>query len=221
MQDPAQSQILSHPKSAGDGGQCLFGGLRLARARAHEATGPARHSFAMALAGTMQGPVFWVRPGWLPGRLHGPGMVAFADPGRFTFIEASRPIDILWSIEEVMRAGVVPLVVGELPDPPGLTPVRRLHLAGETGAREGSVAPIALLLTPQGAAPGVESRWHMAPAHSAGAQGAAWQLTRLRARQAPVRGWCVTRRGAGFALTDPENQPASARPTPQYPGATG
>ncbi len=115
------------------------------------------------------GPVFWVLPDWTPpARPHGPGMVRFLDPpGRVTFVHANRPEDILWTLEEVLRAGVVPpLVVGDLPGPPGLTPpVRRMHLAAEAGGGE---ALGGLILTPpEGAAQGgVESRWRMTPDHS-------------------------------------------------------
>lgn len=172
--------------------------LSIARTRVHELCGPARHRLAALIAGTMTGEVWWVAPAWSPARLYGPGLAPLADPGRFTFIGARRAEDILWTLEEVLRAGVVPLVVGDLPGPPGLTPVRRMHLAGETGAREGRLAPLGLILTPEGAAQGVESRWHMAPDHSPGRE--AWRLTRSRARTLPEQSWQVLPRGRGFGL---------------------
>ena len=94
----------------------------------------------------------------------------------------------------------MPLVVADLPGLPALTPVRRLHLAAETGAREGGCAPLALLLTPgTGGAPGVESRWHMGPIPQTGMDH--WQLTRIRSRSAPPRRWHVARHEGRYRLT--------------------
>ena len=203
MQHVSLSRRPYRPDRGANQGQAFLGRLTLAQARLHEICGPARHSLAMMVAGTMRGPVLWVMPDWATARPYGPGMVRFVDPGRVTFVSAQRAEDILWTLEEGLRSGVVPLVIGDLPAPCGLTPVRRLHLAAETGAREGRLAPLGLILTPDGAAPGVESRWHMAPDHH-GREGAAgqetWRLTRQRARTAPERSWQVCARGSGFDL---------------------
>lgn len=172
-----------------------MGELSLARMRVHELCGRARRTLAIWIAGAVQrteaGPVIWVSPAWEADRLFGPGMAALCQPERFLFVDAKRPEDILWTLEEVLRAGAVPLVVGDLPGLPSLTQVRRMHLAAEAGAAELGGAPLGLLLTPgaEGGAPGVESRWALNPAHSPAEQG--WWLTRLRARTAPVKGWDV------------------------------
>lgn len=178
----------------------LAGDITLALTRVHECCGLARRSFAMWLAGRMQGPVFWITPAWGTDAVYPPGMTGFADPGRFTFVTPKRPEDLLWTMEEVLRTGAVPLVVGDIPGLPGLTQVRRMHLAAETGADEGEVAPLGLLLTPgEGGAQGVESRWSMTPAHEAGGA-ERWCLTRLRARTDPQKSWTVTRGPKGLRL---------------------
>ena len=88
-----------------------------------------------------------------------------------------------------------PLVVADLPGPPALTPVRRMHLAAETGAGLGA-APLGLLLTPgDGGAQGIETRWHMAPAHEGSRR--LWQLERRRARTLPPRRWQVAHPAPG------------------------
>ncbi|WP_137701559.1 ImuA family protein [Marimonas lutisalis] len=171
--------------------------LSLAQARLHEACGAARRSFALWVAGQMQGPVFWIALRWEKSALNPDGMAPIADPARFIFVAPERPVDLLWSMEECLRAGAVPLVVADLPEPPPLTPVRRLHLAAETGAREGAHRPLGLILTPgQGGAPGVETRWRMQPAHHPGGQ--RWRLSRLRARTEPVREWDIGWQDGGF-----------------------
>jgi protein ImuA len=168
-------------------------GLGLARGRVHEVCGPARATLAAMILGESQGPVIWIGPGWLPERIYPAGLAELADPGRIIFARARRPEDLLWAMEEALRSGAAPLVLADLPAPPALTPVRRLHLAAETGAEAarhaGRLPPLGVLMTPdQGGAAGVESRWHMAAAPSGSTlieRRSAWILHRLRARLAP------------------------------------
>ena len=136
----------------------------------------------------------------MPVGLNPEGMIKMADPARFLFATPKRPEDLLWTMEEVLRAGLAPLVVADLPDPPGLTAVRRLHLAAETGAAEGNCTPLGLLLTPgTGGAPGVETRWSLAPTHGTGRQ-EGWRLARLRARMQPEKTWNLKGGKAGPAI---------------------
>lgn len=177
----------------------VLGEIALAPARLHEICGPARHLLALLVAAATTGPVFWIAPAWAQGRLNPDGMAALVPPERFTFLTPQRAPDLLWTLEEALRAGAVPLVVAELPAPPGLTPVRRLHLAAETGAGEGRGAPLGLILTPgEGGAPGVETRWHAAPAHAPGRR--AWTVARRRARTLPPATWTLSRAQGRFTL---------------------
>nr|WP_093029246.1 hypothetical protein [Ruegeria marina] len=200
MLSPMPTRLLSHRSSATGAIPTPHPEVRLPLARAHEACGPARRSFALWLAGQMQGPVLWLAPAWGADRPNPDGMIAFADPGRFIFVHPVRADDLLWCMEEALRSGAVPLVVADLPGPPPLTPVRRLHLAAEQGAALGA-PPLGLLLTPgDGGAPGVETRWHMAPSHLGAAR--RWRLTRTRARTLPPRTWLAEQRSprAGLEL---------------------
>lgn len=194
-----------------DAGQPLVGDLALRRARLHELCGPARVMLAALVMAKSLGPVVWIRPGWWPERLNAAGLQPLANPARLLLVRADRDEAALWAAEEALRSGAVPLVIAETAAPPGLTPVRRLHLAAEAGAetarRDGSTAPLGLLLLPgQGGAPGVESRWHLTPAPSRSllwSGGEIWTLTRLRARLAPPARWHLTHEPQGAERLEP------------------
>lgn len=193
--------------------------LKLRTGRAHEVCGSARRSFALWVAGALTtpeltGPVLWLCASWEQMMLLPDGMCDYVNPSRFLFVHSPQKTDLLWVAEEALRAACVSLVVIDLPAPPALTPVRRLHLAAETGGdlttprqSRRQAPPTVLLLTPDtGGAQGVESRWHLIQDHplsppkpSQPPPGAApdgrerWKLTRLRARQAPPKSWHVER----------------------------
>lgn len=167
-------------------------GAALARGRAHEVTGPARIFFSLYLARRMKGPVLWLQLAWAGYRLNGDGVEPIMDPCRLVVGRGRGAIDLLWCAEEALRSGLMPLVVADLPAPPTLTAVRRLHLAAEAGAEaRAGAAPLALLLTPEpGGTAGVETRWRLAPAPGWALDGRPrWQLRRLRARMAPEAAW--------------------------------
>lgn len=208
MQDMAPSLDISRHGARARPSVPFLGALRLDRGRVHEFCGPARRTLALMAArgkgGAAGGPVLWISPGWMAERLNPEGVLPFIAPGRLIFVLPRRPEDLLWVMEEALRSAAVPLVVADLPAPPGLTPVRRLQLAAEAGAASGSgvdgrLAPLGLILTPgDGGAQGVESRWHLAPGHAATATN--WQLQRLRARMEPPRQWALHQGPGGLHL---------------------
>ncbi|MBR9864040.1 MAG: hypothetical protein GYB24_11430 [Rhodobacteraceae bacterium] len=165
-------------------------GINLPYDRAHELCGPSRRSLALMIASRSDAPVLWIKPDWHPDELNPQGVVRFLNPGRITFVRPKRAEDILWCMEESLRAGCVPLVIAECDKPPALTPVRRLHLATQSGAELGKIKILPLLLTQgDGGAQGIETRWHMAPRHEQGQN--RWLLQRRRARMAPPAAWTL------------------------------
>jgi protein ImuA len=207
MSLPIHTQAAPRPQDL----QPLAGGLTLRRARVHEFCGPSRVMLAAFVLARSEGTVVWVRPGWQANRLNASGLQRFANPARILFALPNREEALLWAMEEALRSGVAPLVVAELLSPPGLTPIRRLHLAAEAGAeaahRYGKPPPLGLVLLPlEGGAPGVESRWHLAPQPSRNllwAEGESWTLTRLRARLAPPARWSLARDATGHETLEP------------------
>ena len=177
----------------------IAGPLALTPGRLHEGCGPARHTWAMLVAGATTGPVLWIAPAWATDRPDPCGIAPLAGPERITFVTPDRRLDLLWCMEEALRSGAAPLVVADLPDPPGLTPVRRLHLAAEEGGTRAPRPPLGLILTPgTGGAPGVESRWHMAPAHLAETD--RWHIARRRDRSAPPADWHLSGRPGAWQV---------------------
>jgi protein ImuA len=194
------------------GALALAPGLALTRARAHEAAGPARAVFALIVARWLEGPVLWLQPSWEGERLMGDGVRGLIDPGRLVFGRGRTAPEIFLAAEEALRSGLVSLTVAELTEAPGLTRVRRLHLAAEAGASRG-VGPLALLLTPDhGGAPGVESRWHLAPAPGWTVDDTPrWRLTRARARMAPEQSWEMRLDGERLQLEPETTLPERTR----------
>lgn len=180
----------------------VLDGISVPLARVHEICGPARRTLALIWAAAVRGgPVIWIASDWTVDRLHSAGVQSWLDPSRILFVTPRKAPDVLWSLEEALRMGGG-VVIGDLSEPPGLTVVRRLHLAAEAGARAGRPA-LSLLLTPgDGGAAGVETRWFFAPrhgpAHATQATGIAqdrWRLERRRARMVPPSFWEVIRVG--------------------------
>ncbi len=136
MSSKTAAHLLNRHTHRNRGGSALefLDDLSLVRSRAHELCGGARRVLAFTVAQAMEGNVLWIRPSWMPGRLNPEGFMRFMDPSRLIMVSPKRPEDLLWTAEEALRAGIMPLVVADLPGPPGLTAVRRLHLAAETGA---------------------------------------------------------------------------------------
>lgn len=131
--------------------------LHLLNARVHEVEGRGRIGFALFQAVRLTGPIFWIvlahdrdRP--MPGAL--PDGVA----ERLHFIEARNEADLLWAVEEALRARPVSLVIAAPEKPISLTAGRRLQLAAEAGGT------IGLMLIQEGkGSNAAETRWKCDP----------------------------------------------------------
>ncbi len=137
----------------------LLQGIR--RGRLHEATGAGRAGFAAALAATFAGPLVWIARDTGPqGRetLNPHGLGVFLDPARLIVVRPAEAREVLWCMEQALRSGAAPLVIGETGDPPDLTRSRRLQLAAEAGPATGLC-----LFTGRPVANASETRWRATP----------------------------------------------------------
>ena len=180
----------------------FLGDLGLARGRMHEFCGDARQMLALIVAQACNGPLFWLSARNTPDHLYGLGMSRYIDPARLHLIRTPDFIDTLWAAEETLRSGQSPLVIIENAAPLALTPVRRLHLAAQTGAQgRRKSAPLGVILSPgDGGAQGIDSRWQMRACDGGGAS-PRWKLTRLQARSAPPKSWHVQEKDGQAYLT--------------------
>jgi protein ImuA len=200
------SALLSRRPHSPPPGLTLWNDITLPIPRVHELCGRGRRTLALHIAAQAGAPVIWIHRRHSPDQLNPCGLARVMPPGDVLFVATDRADDSLWTMEEALRSGVVPVVVADLAEPPGMTPVRRLHLAAETGAETGLSRPLGLLLTPgAGGAPGVETRYACDPAHTPGQD--TWRVERLRARMLPPKVWRLT----GGRLT-PWSEPAKAPP---------
>ena len=91
--------------------------------------------FCLALLGRLAetGPILWAARRT---DLYGPGVAGGLSPGRLILVRARRDAEVLWALEEGLRAppGVLSAVVGEVAEPDD-TALRRLQLAAETAGR--------------------------------------------------------------------------------------
>ena len=137
----------------------------------HEIAGPAgdgaRLGFAASLTARRDGPVLWCRSRRAVlqgGDAYGPGMAGFGLlPDRLILVEASKPAELLWAMEEGARTAGLAAVVGE-DAAPDLTASRRLQLAAEAGRG------LLVLLTEdssRAAAASALTRWHVRSVPSA------------------------------------------------------
>ena len=97
------------------------------------------------------------------GGLSHAGLSAFGlDPTRFLVVETRRDDEVLWVLEEALRAGAMTLAIGVVQDI-ALTPARRLALAADEGA-----TPLLLMTDPRaGGVAASATRWRISPLPSA------------------------------------------------------
>ncbi len=169
----------------------------------------AKVAFAASLAGRRSGdggrPILWCRPrrvALAAGDPYGPGIAGLGlSPDALILVEADKPADLLWAMEEGARTKGLAAVVAEGVTP-NLTASRRLQLAAEAGD-----ALVLLLPTGRQAAPSSAlTRWFVRSLPSlreAGGPGLPrWQIELWRCRGGGrLRDWNVEWDDAAFSVS--------------------
>ena len=155
------------------------GGLALGAV--HEATGSAAIGLVGMVSAQLEGPVLWCVDMGARTTLYGPGLAAFGlHPARVVVARCRGRTDLLWAMEEGLRASALTAVIGEPPGIVDLTASRRLQLAAEAGGTLGIV-----LNSEKGvrfAPSALESRWRIDTEPAADMVRPRWRVVLERCR---------------------------------------
>lgn len=162
--------------------------------RVHEAEGRGRRAFALFQAARHPGPLVWIVPSHAPelpmlrGLPRGVGE-------RLHLLRPTGETDLLWCVEEALRAAPVGLVIAEPSSPLSLTAGRRLQLAAEAGRTTG------LMLIQQGAGSNAtETRWACEPLASTAADSTLLRWSTNKNKKGTLGDWVVNWNGASAAF---------------------
>lgn len=168
--------------------------FNLSRDRVHEVEGPGRRSFALFQTLRHTGPVIWVLPAYETQRPMLWGLPRdLVD--RLTLLTPTSEVDLLWCVEEALRAASVTLVIAEPQKTLSLTAGRRLQLAAQAGQTTG----LMLIRNDQGSN-ATETRWRCesAPATAADSTLHHWELNKNKSGTFGF--WTVNWNGATAAI---------------------
>lgn len=161
--------------------------------RVHEAEGRGRRAFALFQAVRHPGPLVWI----LPAHVSELVMLRGLPSGVGERLHLFRPVgetDLLWCLEEALRAVPISLVISEPEKPMSLTAVRRLQLAAEAGRTTGL-----MLIRQDLGSNATETRWNCEPlASTADSTLHRWDLNKNK--KGTIGSWIVNWNGASAAV---------------------
>ena len=162
--------------------------------RVHEAEGRGRRAFALFQAARHPGPLVWILPAHVPelpmlrGLPRGVGE-------RLHLFRPSGETDLLWCVEEALRAAPVSLVIAEPEKSLSLTAGRRLQLAAEAGGTTGI-----MLIRADAGSNATETRWNCEPVASSAADSTLHQWALNKNKRGTIRSWVLNWNGATTAV---------------------
>lgn len=162
--------------------------------RVHEAEGRGRRAFALFQAVRHTGPLVWILPAHVPEL----PMLRGLPRGVGERLHVFRPIgetDLLWCIEEALRAAPVSLVIAEPEKPLSLTAGRRLQLAAEAGRTTGI-----MLIRGDAGSNAAETRWNCEAIASTAADSTLHQWDLNKNKRGTIGSWVLNWNGASAAV---------------------
>ena len=175
--------------------------------RVHEAEGRGRRAFALFQAARHTGSLIWIVPAHIPELPMLRGLPQ--DVGaRLHVLRPVSETDLLWCIEETLRAAPVGLVIAEPSKPLELTAGRRLQLAAEAGGTTGL-----MLIRQNAGSNATETRWACEPLASPAADSTLLHWSLIKNKKGATGHWTVSWNGASAAFhmvsqTGERHQPA-------------
>jgi protein ImuA len=167
--------------------------LTLVPRRMHEAGGRGRRAFALFQAVRHPGQVVWIVPDHIPER----PLLAGLPQGlgeRLILLVPKGQTDLLWSVEEALRAAPVALVIAEPQAALSLTEGRRLQLAAEAGGTTGI-----MLIREGDGCNATETRWNCEPV-AGRLDSTLHQWSLIKNKKGTLGGWVVNWNGASAAF---------------------
>ncbi|MEM6663696.1 MAG: hypothetical protein AAF666_16140 [Pseudomonadota bacterium] len=198
---PDDLNFRGHQSAHQTASHSLPGLEMLADGRVHEATGPGRMTFALALAGQLAGAVLWLQDRRQGQTLYPNGIAEYFDPARLIYVRPTGQLEMLQLTEEALRSGAAPLVVVDLQEAPDLTESRRLQLAAGTGGGRG------LCLIPEGRLKtnAAETRWSCMPMPG-GCARQHWEI--VKNKRGRLGKWQAAWDGTAFRAVEEAPEPA-------------
>lgn len=168
--------------------------LDLLAARVHEAEGRGRRAFALFQAARIQGPLVWVLPAHAPELPHLAGLPRGVGE-RLHLMRPASETDLLWVVEEALRAAPIGLVIAEPQQVLSLTAGRRLQLAAEAGQTRGLI-----LIQEDKGSNATETRWACEPAPGAGRDSTLQHWSLKKNKRGTLGNWVLNWNGASSAF---------------------
>ena len=162
--------------------------------RVHEAEGRGRRAFALFQAARHLGPLVWILPSHAPEL----PMLRGLPRGVGERLHLLRPVgetDLLWCVEEALRAAPVSLVVAEPSSPLSLTAGRRLQLAAEAGRTTGL-----MLIRQDAGSNATETRWRFEPLAATAADSTLHRWALIKNKKGTINDWAVNWNGTSAAF---------------------